>query len=62
MAGRYQIVHNFEKWISAESFNTLLGATNFARRIMRGNPKMREVKVIDKNSKKLKFHMSRRDR
>lgn len=62
MAKRYQIHHYFIKWISAESFNTLLGATNFARRVLRANSKMKMVKVIDRNTKKTKFNMDRRDK
>lgn len=62
MAKRYQIRHFFNKWIAAESFNTLLGATNFARRVMRANSKMLMVKVVDNNHNKAKFNMDRRDK
>ncbi len=65
MLKRYQISHYFNKWISAESFNTLLGATNFARRVLRANSsgphQMHSVKVIDRTTKKTKFIMDRKD-
>lgn len=59
MVKRYQIVHNFKKWHTAESFDNQKRAIAFALRVLKSNQGMREVKVKDNKTFKIKAHFKK---